>query len=217
MTSEPALLTTKGLTEAARAIVQPLLPESFRYLRSKSEFQCRFDGGMSFITINATSPRRGVCSLAFYLAVSHLGIENCICEIRGKEPSAGYPHSIWSYTMNIAPASKHWSSAVPGSWLFADPGEISAAESQIRSFITEIALPYVQQHQNPAAIRMTLLEQPGHAQNLMPYQQILAVDRLLGLHAQASGDLAILEARYASVAGPYRREFALFRDRFLSQ
>ena len=217
MTSLPGQLTTKGLTEAARAIVQPLLPQSFRYLRSKSEFRAPFDGGMSFIAISATSPRRGVCALAFNLAVSHHGIEKCIREILGEEPASEYGQSIWCYTVNIGPLSPHWTYRIPGSWLFADPAEITAAEPQIREFLSEIALPYVLEHQDPVAIRRTLLEQPDHAQNLAPYRQILAVDRQLGLQTQATEDLATLEAHYASFYEGYRREFQAFRQRFLLQ
>jgi hypothetical protein len=217
MTSQPGQLTTKGLTEATRAIVQPLLPQSFRYLRSKSEFCAPFNGGMSLIAIRATSPRRGVCSLAFNLAVSHHGIERCIREILGEEPSSEYGHSIWCYTVNIGPLSPHWTHRIPGSWLFADPAEVTAAEPQIREFLSEIALPYVLEHQDPVAIRRTLLEQPGHAQSLAPYRQILAVDRQLGLQTQATEDLATLEACYARFFEGYRREFQAFRERFLLQ
>jgi hypothetical protein len=216
MTSESGALTTKGVAEAVRGMLQPLLPQSFRYRRSQSEFHAPFAHGTSFMTISVTSPSRGLCSLALYLAVSHHEIQKCIREILGKGPVSEDGHSIWCNTTNIGPSSVRWTRDVAGSWVFGDWADVVAAEPQVRRLISEVALPYVQQHQDPAAIRITLLERPGHAQNLAPYQQILAVDRLFGSPAQATEDLAILEARYASFAEPYRREFEGFRDRFLS-
>jgi hypothetical protein len=98
--------------------------------------------------------------------------------------------------------------------LFKEWGTKVAAE--ISGFVTDLALPYLREHEEMRTIRRTLLEKPGHAQNLKPYRQILTIDRVLGEEPQAKEDLATLETRYAGFHDGFRREFHAFRDRFLS-
>lgn len=210
-------LTTEALTQAAREIVARQLPESFRYYKSFAHFRHPFPGGCSYITINAVTHDRSFYHLAFYLAVRHDAVESLIRTIRGRDTKLDhYSRSIWCYTVNIGPTSPHWYYPIPGWWTFQQDADFEAASADVATFINDLALPYVNKHQDPRAIRQTLLEEPGHAQNMAPYEQVLAIDRLFGEEERADADLTLLDRRTAQWHEQSLKEFRAFRDAFLA-
>src|SRR6185503_15739828 len=71
------------------------------------------------------------------------------------------------------------------------------ASPEIVAFIGDVAEPYVMRHRDPAAIRDTLLNNPGHA--TFPVDQaktIFAVDRLLNRRDWLDEDYEHLRVRH---------------------
>jgi hypothetical protein len=193
-----------------------VLSADTRFFKSVGQFRRPFEGGVSYIGVDAVTHGRGVYHLAFYLGVRHDALELRIRQLLGLDPKLNhYDRSIRCYTVNIGPDSPHWRYPIRGSWAFVDPREFSAAGDEILHFVRDLAVPFLRQHEELWAVRRTLLEEPGHAQNLQPYRQILMIDRILGNEDQAVADLAMLEGRYAGFHERPLAEFHDFRDRFL--
>jgi hypothetical protein len=213
-----ATLTTKSLTEWTRDLLQRVLPSEFRFFKSFGHFRKVFNGGISYLVIDAVTHGRGWYHLAFYLGVRHDVLERQIHELlRLDRKLSHYDRSIRCYTVNIGPDSPHRRYAIRGSWSFAVVDELPAAASPIVTFVADLAVPFLRQHESIQAVRRTLVEEPGHAQNLEPYRQILMIDRILGDEQQATVDLAMLEKRYAGLRDRPLREFHEFRNRFLKR
>jgi hypothetical protein len=123
-----------------------------------------------------------------------------------------HDQTIWNYTVNIGPTSPHWQFPIRGTWTLGTLEEFDGVSMEISRFVQELALPFLDEHQDPLALRRTLVETPGHATNIWPYRQILAIDRLYGSLAQTESDIALLDRRYARYAQKPRQEF----DEFVS-
>ena len=127
-----ATLTTKSLTDWTRDLLQPALPSEFRFFKSFGHFRKVFEGGVSYLGIDAVTHGRGWYHLAFYLGVRHDALERQIRDLLGLDPKLGhYDRSIRCYTVNIGPDSPHWRYAIRGSWSFAVVEELPAAASAI--------------------------------------------------------------------------------------
>jgi hypothetical protein len=211
------MLTTESLADATRELLQSSLPSSFRYYRSFTHFRRKLSGGLSYLTINTETHDRATYHLAFYLGVRHDEVEARIRRILQLDPKLNhYARTIWCYTVNIGPGSPHWDYPIRGSWDFTDLVGLSQAAGEISEFVAELAVPYLRDHEDLSAVRRTLMESPGRAQNPEPYRQILMIDRILGDDAQSVQDLCALESRYAGFHEGFRREFEAFRDSFFS-
>src|SRR5678815_407891 len=214
----PAALTTENLSIAASEALSWLTDHGFRYFKSFDHFRRKNDNGVAYSTINAVTHNRQNYHLAFYLGVRITEIEAWLHQIQGLSPKIGhYDRSIWNYTVNIGPGSPHWNSPICGTWTLRDLSEFSIVSSEVCDFIRDLALPFVTAHGDPITLRGTLVDQPGHAQNLYPYQQILAIDHLYGSFEQSEADIAMLAERYRRYAAEPRAQFHEFVRLFRTQ
>jgi hypothetical protein len=209
-------LTTKSLAAETQHILSPLLLGDFRYFKSYNHFRKQFSGGLSYLSINAVTHKQSIYYLAFYLGVRIDGLERSIKSLWGDNTKLDhYDRSIWCYTVNISPTSPHWSFPISGHWAFQRLDDFSENAASIRTFVQELAIPYLLTHENRDAIRETLLKYPGHAQNAYPYEQILSVDLMRGENINLKSDLALLEERYSNHVPEFRERFYAFRDKIL--
>jgi hypothetical protein len=118
-----------------------------------------------------------------------------------------YDRTIWNYTVNIGPSSPHWPSPKPGQWALNSVDEFEDLRTEMSTFVRDIGLPFVTEHQDMATIRQTLLESPGHATNIWPYRSILAIDCLTATTTQLKADIAILDKWYEQSGSGPKKEY----------
>jgi hypothetical protein len=209
-------LTTKSLAAETQHILSPVLPGDFRYFKSYNHFRKQFSGGLSYLSIDAVTHNQSIYYLAFYLGVRIDALERYIKSLWDAETKLDhYARSIWCYTINIGPSSPHWSFPIFGLWTFQNLDDVSENESSIRTFVEELAIPYLLAHERPEAIRETLLKYHGRAQNVYPYEQILTLDLMGSENVNLESDLVLLEERYANHIPEFRERFYAFRDKIL--
>jgi hypothetical protein len=135
------------------------LPD-FRYFRSHHHFRRPFAGGTSFIGLDYAHG-----SLALRFGVRHEGIEATrvrLFEPKWTPPKLS-PTTISKFSINMGPSSPHWTYPTETTWPISGSEGLERASPEIAAFIDEVVLPYVTAHQDPATIRDTLLNHPGHA------------------------------------------------------
>lgn len=208
-----ATLTTETLSAAAAESLSWLGDQGFRYFKSYDYFRRKNKNGFSYITINSVTHNRIAYHLAFYLGVQITEVESWLLRLMGDPRKVSHhDRTIWNYTVNIGPTSPHWKFPIRGTWTLGGIEEFTSLASEISGFVRDLALPFVDGHQDPLALRRTLIEAPGHATNIWPYRPILAIDRLYGSPEQTEADIALLDRRYQRFAPLPRQKF----DQFVS-
>jgi hypothetical protein len=206
-------MTTESLSAAATASLSWLTEHGFRYFKSYDHFRRKNNNGFSYITINSVTHNRIAYQLAFYLGVQITEVESWVLKLMGETRKVSHSdRTIWNYTVNIGPTSPHWQFPIRGTWTLEALEEFHGVSPEISEFVRKLALPFVDEHQDPLALRRTLVETPGHATNIWPYRQILAIDSLYGPPEQTQADINLLVRRYERYAPGPRKEF----DRFVS-
>lgn len=207
---KPAL-TTQNFSAAAVDSLAWLSEHGFRYFKSYRHFRRKNDNGFSYIALDCVTHGQGAYHLAFYVGVQITEVESWILRLRGETRALNhYDRSIWNYTVNIGPTSSNWQFPIRGSWTLTSLAQFSGLAPEINAFVLDVALPYVNEHRDPLAIRRTLLETPGRATNIHPYRPLLAIDCLYGSPEQTAADRALLDQRYAQFAPRPRQEFDEF-------
>ena len=206
-----ATLSTETLSAAAADSLSWLSDHGFRYFKSHGHFRRKNRNGFSYIHINSVTHNRAAYHLAFYLGVQITEVESWVLRLMGDTRKVSHcDRTIWNYTANIGPASHHWQFPIPGTWTLDTLQEFPGLASEISDFVRDVALPFVEEHQEPLAVRRTMLETPGHATNIWPYRPILAIDCLYSLPEQTEADIALLDRRYERYAPRPRQEFEEF-------
>ena len=215
MQVQPAI-TSKTLTERSRAELAELLPAEYRYFKSYQHFRVPFDDGAAYLSINAVTHGSGVYYLAFYLGTRVESLQDRIGAVLG-EPRRARHHerNISCYSVNIGPSSPHWPYPIRANWALESLADFETHAEQIRTFIMDLAVPFLSSHRTPEAIRHTLLETPGHTINFEPYKEILIASLMNGDPARLLEDVARLERTYATSVDSYRAGFEHVRDRVL--
>lgn len=212
----PPDLTTKTLEERTKSELDRLLPPTYRYLKSHHHFREQFDDGVAYLTLDTTTPRRGVYTLAFYLGTRVDSLQERISTVLGEPRRPSHDErSIDCYSVNIGPMSKHWPFPIWANWSLIQPSDFESHVEEIKRFIMELALPFLAEHRTPEAIRKTLLEHPGHAIGLATYRPILVASVIKGDRDRLTEDIKRLEQRYAGHVPRFREEFERFRDKVL--
>jgi hypothetical protein len=183
----------------------------FSLLQELPPFPSEDDNGFSYITINTVTHDRTNYHLAFNIGVQITEVETWVLRLLGQTRDVThYDRSIWNYTVNIGPTSPHWQFPIRGSWTITSLAEFPRFVAEVSGFVKDLALPFVDEHRDPSAIRRTLIDSPGHATNIWPYRPLLAIDCLYGSLEQTEADLGLLEQRYACLAPRPRKEFDEF-------
>ena len=204
-------LNTKSLTAAVAESLAWLSDVGFRYSKSKKDFGRRNDNGFSYIAVNVVTHNRIDYDLAFYLGVQITEVEAWLLKLTGDtRPLSRHDLTIWNYTVNIGPSSPHWRFPIRGIWSVSKLEGFNSISKEVNRFIRELAIPFVDEQRDPLVLRRTLIETPGHATNIWPYQQILAIDCLYGSPEQLQADFALLDRRYESYSPGPRQEFDKF-------
>jgi hypothetical protein len=205
-------LTTQSLAAAVADDLGWLADEGFKYYKSFNHFSRKHEDGFSYIAINAVTHNRFHYHVAFYLAVQLRSVEQKIRSLYGDDRKLDhYDRTIWLYTVNMGPQSPNWSHPLSGTWSLRDFAEYGTIRGRIVEFVRDVAIPYVTANEDRAVLRQTLLEEPGHATHINPYEPILTID-LLDCPGQIDDDIAVLEDRYRRYAkGPMER-FRTFVD-----
>jgi hypothetical protein len=204
-------LTTKNLSTATAESLTWLTEQGFRYFKSFDHFRRKNENGFSYISINSVTHDRVNYHLAFYIGVQITEVENWIHNLMGETRETNhYDRTIWNYTVNIGPTSPHWQYPTRGTWTLHTLDDFGDISSEVSRFVKELAIPFVDQHQDALAIRRTLIENPGHATNIWPYRQILAIDSIYASPEQIQSDFALLDKRYEQYAPQPRQEFDKF-------
>jgi hypothetical protein len=206
-----AALTTQSLSAAAVQSLSWLTEHGFRYYKSYDHFRRKHKNGFSYITINSVTHNRAAYHLAFYLGVQITEVEDWVLKLVGQTRAVSHhDRTIWNYTVNIGPSSPHWQFPIRGTWTLTALEEFDGISPEVCTFVRDLALPFLDENQDALALRRTLLESPGHATNIWPYRQILAIDCLYGSRGQTEADIAHLEKRYERYAPMPRKEFEEF-------
>ena len=174
------------------AISEGLSPAlaGYRYFRSKAAF-C--NKGQDFDRYLRVIRGKGIVSLQFGL--SHHGIEKAreILFGRGYEFGSHHPSSISMTTTNIGPHSKAWHLPYRVQWPIIGSHGLALALPEICDFVSKTALPYVEAHQDPEAIRTTYLASPRRADFYARAERIIyAVNYLKRDAARLRDDYTLL-------------------------
>jgi hypothetical protein len=208
-----AALTTQSLSAAAADSLSWLGDHGFRYFKSYDHFRRKNDNGYSYITINSVTHDRRNYYLAFCIGVQITEIESWVLRLLGETRNlTHYDRSILNYTVNIGPTSPHWQFPIRGQWTITTLAEFQGFAAEVSQFVRDLALPFVDEHRDPLAIRRTLIDAPGHATNIWPYRPLLAIDCLYGSPEQTETDIALLNQRYVRLAPQPQKDF----DKFVS-
>lgn len=213
MTELTTPLTTQSLSATAADSLSWLADHGFRYFKSYDYFRRKNDNGFSYITISCVTHDRRAYHLALHIGVQITEVESGILRLMGETRDVThYDRSIWNYTVNIGPTSPHWQFPARGTWTLTALAEFQGIAAEVSEFVRDLALPFVDEHRDPLAIRRTLIETPGHATNIWPYRPLLAIDCLYGSPDQTETDIVLLDQRNARYAPHPGREF----DEFVS-
>ena len=79
--------------------------------------------------------------------------------------------------------------------------------------MSDLMLPFVQENEDLENIRHTLLEWPGHATNLYPYEQILVSSIVTNNFVRLRDDRQLVQERYKDMSESFRSRFLQFLDR----
>jgi hypothetical protein len=206
-------LTTESLSNATAESLGLLSDYGFRYFRSYGHFRRKNKNGFSYIAINSVTHNRGAYHLTFYPGVQITEVEAWLLNLLGDARAVNHhDRTIWNYTVNIGPTSPNWRHPIRGTWTLTTLEEFNDRSAEISEFVRDLALPFVDEHQDPVALRRTMIETPGRATNIWPYRPILAIDCLYGSPEQTEADIALLDKRYERYAPQPRKEF----DHFVS-
>ena len=201
-------LTTQSLSAAAAESLSWLGDHGFQYFKSHGHFRRKDANGFSYIAINAITHDRRTYHLAFYIGVQITEVEAWVLRLMGKTRDVTHDdRSLWNYTVNIGPNSPHWPFPIQGTWSVTTMEEFRELGAEMSGFVRDLAVPFVDEHRDPLALRRTLIETPGHATNIWPYRPLLAIDCLYGSPEQTASDVSLLEQRYAHFAPHPRKEF----------
>jgi hypothetical protein len=167
------------------------LPD-FRYFRSRASFRKLFQDGFSYITFE-----RGHGELSLRFGVRHDRVEEvraCLFD------RAAVLATISKWSCNMGPESAGWKYPTDTTWPIGGSEGLIRASPEVTEFVAQVALPYVIEHQDPGAIRDTLLRTPGRADPLPPVgSTIFAIDCLLGRRDWLDEDYNLLCERQAAL------------------
>jgi hypothetical protein len=183
---------TQDVANQLGALLGPLLRE-FKYIKSKRQFSRTFGAGESFLRLEFS---HGRIHLRFGALIHQ--VEQIRTEIFGNS-SAFY--TIGKYSSNMGPDSWHWPYPVYPSWIIPRSEGIERTSREVADVVNDVVLPYLTTHEDPAAIRATLLHTPGRSDDFRSSQTIFSIDRLLGRRDWLDDDYRLLqEQRLAEAA-----------------
>lgn len=167
----------------------------FRYFKSFAHFRSPFAEGISYIGFDYA---HGTVSLRF--GVRHDRIERVKRRLfrSDSQPLSHYSRTISMYSVNMGPSSPHWKHPTPATWPISGSEGLQRAAGEVAVFVKEVAEPYVVLHQDPSAIRDTLLNAPGRADQTAIECQTFAVDYLLRRRDWLEEDYEQLQKRYSN-------------------
>ena len=177
------------------------LPD-YRYFKTTRQFRAPFSDGISYIGFD-----RGNGSIGLRFGVRHDRVEAFRDLLFATAPRKRTHHTrtIAAYTANMGTRSPHCSHPINSSWPIAGSVGLTRAAEEITAFIKVVAEPYVLEYRDPAAIRNTLLYNPGRADSSRSVDEVIfAVDRLLERRDWLNEDYRLLQERYRTFISRYR-------------
>jgi hypothetical protein len=171
-----------GMGETLKA----LLP-GFRYYKSRLQFRRPHANGTSYVGMNT-----GTVGLTF--GVQQRQIEQARADLFDAtwKPSIYSPTTIFTGSTSMQPDSPSWSYCGEVRWPISGSHGLERASNEAASFVNEIVLPYLRVHEEPAAIRETILHDPRRGLTSgfwSPHTTVFAIDNLLGQRSWLDEDL----------------------------
>lgn len=170
--------------------------KGFTYFKSHAEFRSRFPDGVSFVGLH-----RGHSTVSLTFGVRHERLEKTLADLFPDVESKTFhwKATIWKSSYNMGPSSPHWTYPTETTWPILGSEGLALATPEIIAFLKEAAEPYALRHQEPLAIRNTLMFLPGHADVPSPdVITIFAVDYLARRRDLLDQDFEQLSERYAT-------------------
>jgi hypothetical protein len=181
-----------AIFSAVSEAISPVL-SSFLYMRSKAVF-C--DKGQEVDRYVRVIRGKGIVSIQFGL--THHAVEAIRSHIfgNGYEFGSHYPCTISMTTTNMGPHSKSWHLPYEVQWPVTGSLGLQLALPEICEFVSDVALPYIEKHRDPEAIRNTYLENPRRADYYARAERIIfAVSILARNGARMEDDYSFLSSR----------------------
>lgn len=193
--------------EIVSGISQHLSPvlKDYRYFRAANQFRSRFEQGTSYITLDYA---KGVLALRF--GVRHEMIESLKQRLFGIDTSvpAHFPSTLSKYSYNMGPRSPHWTHPTEATWPISGSEGLALACGEIKAFVSDTVVPYLNMHKDALGVRSTLLHEPGRADMWGAVDAtIFAIDFLRREREWVTQDYEILRERFVRFVQPLRDEF----------
>jgi len=179
-------LSKREVMDGMGEALKPLLP-GFRYYRSRFQFRRPHANGTSYVDM-----KPGAVRLEF--GVQQRQVEQARADLFDAtwQPSKFSPETIFTGSTSMRPDSPSWSYRGEVLWPISGSYGLERASTEAASFVNEIVVPYLQVHEEPAAIRETILHDPrrGHTSGFWSdHTTVFAIDNLLGQRGWLDEDL----------------------------
>ncbi|HEY4169882.1 MAG TPA: hypothetical protein VGM96_24030 [Reyranella sp.] len=181
-------LNARGVRYHLGEALIPHLPD-FRYFKSHGQFRRPFANGTSYIEI-----WHEIGSHYLSFGINHRLIEEIRSRLFDKtwRTKPWRNDTIFMSSKYMFPASPHWHYRIEASWPISGTQGVTRAMNEIAPFLDEIVFPYLEMHEDPAAIRETELRRPergGGSGFWSPHTTVFAIDNLLGQRDWLDEDL----------------------------
>jgi hypothetical protein len=152
----------------------------FRYFKSHGQFRRPFANGTSYVQI-----WHEIGSHYLSFGITHRLIEEIRARLfdRSWKTIPSRDDTISVSSKYIHPTSGRWHYRIEASWPISGTQGAARAMNEIVPFLHEIVFPYLQIHEDPAAIRETELLRPergGGSGFWSEHTTVFAIDNLLG-------------------------------------
>jgi hypothetical protein len=179
-------LSKRDIMNGMGETLKALLP-GFRYYKSRLQFRRPLANGTSYVDL-----KPGTVRLCF--GVQQRQIEQARADLFDATwtPSIYSPETIFTGSTSVQPDSPSWPYRGEVLWPISGSHGLERASKEAASFVNEIVLPYLQVHEEPAAIRETILHDPqrGHTSGFWSrHTTVFAIDNLLGQRGWLDEDL----------------------------
>jgi hypothetical protein len=182
-------LKKREVFDGVAEMITPLLP-GFRYYRSYGQYRRPFANGIALVDLGFV---RGVFD-GFAYKIHHRLIERAFARIFDPDGKLG----------KYGPTTILGDSRYHGvDWPISGSHGLELAADGIRAFVGDVVLPYLRTHEEPEAIRRTILYEHGKTPwSWPPHVTVFTIDALLGQRGWLDEDFAHYDRYYE--AGPSR-------------
>jgi hypothetical protein len=198
------------ILQSVSGVIGARNPE-FRYFKTAHQFRRLFSAGTAYIGLEYA---KGVMALRFGTHIESVERVKERLFSTGYVPHQHHPHTISKYTYNMGPRSRRWAYPTETTWPILGSEGLQLATLEIVDFIEDVVVPYLSRHEDPLAVRETLIHNPGQADAFaFPEKTVFAVDVLSRRRDWLDSDYGLFAGRASGHVESLRNELRQVYER----